>query len=128
MAKMAGLVHQHDAYVFCHSDGAIRKIIPDLLEIGIDILNPIQWRSTGMDREKLSEDFGDEVVFHGGVDNQFTLPFGSPEQVREEVRENIKTLGKNGTYILAPCHNMQVNTPPENLAAMYEEGLKTGKR
>jgi len=128
MSEMADLIHRCDAYVFCHSDGAIRKIIPDLIEIGIDVLNPIQWRSTGMDRKKLSEDFGEQVVFHGGVDNQFTLPFGSSEEVRQEVRENIQTLGKDGTYILAPCHNMQVNTPPENVMAMYEEGLNCGKR
>ncbi|RME54004.1 MAG: uroporphyrinogen-III decarboxylase-like protein, partial [Caldilineae bacterium] len=88
MKRMMDLAHQAGAYVFFHSDGAIRPIIPDLIEAGIDILNPIQWRAPGMDREGLKRDFGDKVIFHGGVDNQQTLPFGTVEDVRREVQEN----------------------------------------
>ncbi len=120
MRRMADLVHQAGAYVFCHSDGAIRPIIPDLLEIGIDILNPVQWRCAGMDRAALKRDFGSRVVFHGGVDNQQTLAFGTPADVRCEVEENIATLGAGGGYIVAPCHNIQAISPPENIVALYE--------
>ncbi|MGQ9555881.1 MAG: uroporphyrinogen decarboxylase family protein [Anaerolineae bacterium] len=107
--------------VFHHDDGAIREIIPDLLEMGIDVLNPIQWRCPGMEQAGLTRDFGGRVCFHGGVDNQRTLPFGSREDVQAEVAYNLSTLGSRGTgYILAPCHNIQPNTPIENIIAMYE--------
>ncbi|MCD6518874.1 MAG: uroporphyrinogen-III decarboxylase-like protein [Anaerolineae bacterium] len=107
--------------VFHHDDGAIYPLIPDLIEMGIDVLNPIQWRCPGMERETLSREFAGKVCFHGGVDNQYTLPFSSPDQVRQEVAENICLLGRTGTgYILAPCHNIQANTPLENILAMYQ--------
>jgi uroporphyrinogen decarboxylase len=76
-----------------------------------------------MEREKLKQDFGERVVFHGGVDNQHTLPFGSEEDVQKEVEDNFLKLGKGGGYILAPCHNIQPITPVRNIIAMYEEGL-----
>ena len=127
MKRMIDLVHEAGAFVFFHSDGAIRPIIPEMIEAGIDILNPIQWRCRGMDRQQLKEDFGDQVVFHGGVDNQQTLAFGSVSDVREEVRHNIELLGRNGGYILAPCHNIQAVSPPENVVAMYEAGYEYGR-
>jgi uroporphyrinogen decarboxylase len=128
MKRMIDLAHEHGVYVFFHSDGAIREILPDMLAAGIDILNPIQWRCPGMERVALKDDFGSQVVFHGGMDNQQTLPFGTAEDVRREVIENIELLGKNGGYILAPCHNIQVVSPPENIIAMYETGLAHGQR
>jgi uroporphyrinogen decarboxylase len=124
MRRMIELAREAGVYVFTHSDGAIRKIIPDLIEIGIDILNPIQWRCAGMEREGLKQDFGESLIFHGGMDNQYTLPFGTVEQVRKEVMENLEILGKGGGYILAPCHNIQANTPPENIVALYETGYE----
>lgn len=127
MARMIDLAHQAGVFVFHHSDGAIRDIVPDMIGAGIDILNPIQWRCNGMDRASLKRDFGAEVVFHGGVDNQHTLPFGSVEDVRREVVENIRVLGAGGGYILAPCHNIQVITPVENVVALYETGYEYGK-
>ena len=127
MKRMIDLAHQAGVFVFCHSDGAIRPIIPEMIEAGIDILNPIQWRCRGMDRQQLNADFGGRVVFHGGVDNQQTLAFGSVEDVREEVRLNIELLGRNGGYILAPCHNIQAVSPPENVVAMYEAGYEYGR-
>ena len=80
-----------------------------------------------MGREELKRDFGDRVVFHGGVDNQYTLAFGSVEEVREEVISNIQVLGEHGGYILAPCHNIQVVSPPENVVTMYETGYEHGQ-
>lgn len=120
MKRIADLVQEGGAYVFTHSDGAIRQIIPDLIAMGADILNPIQWRCQGMDRASLKADFGDKLVFHGAMDNQQTLAFGSVEDVRSEVLTNIEILGENGGYILAPCHNIQVVSPPENIVTMYE--------
>jgi uroporphyrinogen decarboxylase len=114
--------------VFHHSDGAIREILPDLIEAGIDVLNPIQWRCKGMEREGLKRDFGDRVVFHGGVDNQQTLAFGTVADVRREVMDNLRILGRGGGYILAPCHNIQAISPPENVVAMYETGFEYGQR
>ena len=79
-----------------------------------------------MDRESLKRDFGDKIVFHGAMDNQQTLAFGSEDDVRREVRDNLRILGKGGGYILAPCHNIQPITPIENIIAMYDEGYKMG--
>jgi uroporphyrinogen decarboxylase len=98
-----------------------------MIELGIDLLNPIQWRCPGMEREGLKKDFGGRIVLHGGVDNQHTLPFGTIKEVRREVLDNLRILGEGGGYILAPCHNIQANTPPENVVAMYETGFEEGR-
>ncbi|NLA58662.1 MAG: uroporphyrinogen-III decarboxylase-like protein [Firmicutes bacterium] len=127
MRRIIELSHEAGAYVFHHNDGAIREIIPELIDIGIDILNPIQWRCRGMDRRALKKDFGDKLIFHGGVHNQQTLVFGSPEDVRREVKENVEILGDGGGYILGPCHNIQSVSPPENIVAMYEAGYEYGR-
>ena len=79
-----------------------------------------------MDRKDLKETFGKKIVFHGAVDNQHTLPFGTVEEVREEVIYNIEVLGKGGGYILAPCHNIQPLTPVENIITLYEIGYENG--
>lgn len=128
MKRMMDLTKQHGSRVFHHSDGAIRAILPDLIDIGIDVLNPVQWRCAGMEREGLKRDFGDKVIFHGAVDNQHTLPFGTVEDVRQEVIDNYRILGEGGGYILAPCHNIQVVGPAENVVAMYEAGYEYGWR
>lgn len=127
MKRMIDLAHHHNVYVFFHSDGAIRRIIPDMIEAGIDILNPVQWRCKGMDREGLKRDFGDKVIFHGAMDNQYTLAFGTEEEVRREVRDNLRILGRDGGYILAPCHNIQPVSPISNILAMYDEGYRRGQ-
>ena len=126
MKRVIDLAHQAGAYVFHHSDGAVRPIIPDMIAAGIDVLNPIQWRCKGMEREGLKRDFGDALVFEGAMDNQYTLPFGTVEEVRQEVRDNIRILGSGSGYLLAPCHNIQVVGPPENVVAMYETGYEEG--
>jgi uroporphyrinogen decarboxylase len=123
MKRMCDLAHQFGIFAFHHSDGAVRPLIPGMIDIGIDILNPIQWRCAGMEREGLMADFGDRLVFHGAVDNQHTLPFGTPADVRAEVAENIAIF--KDRYICAPCHNIQPNTPTENIVALYEAAHET---
>ncbi len=124
--RMINLIHGAGAYVMWHSDGAIRRILPDLIDAGIDILDPVQWRCEGMDREGLKRDFGSSLVFRGAVDNQYTLPFGTVEEVKQEVIDNINILGKNGGYILGPCHNIQAIGPEENIVAMYQTAYEYG--
>jgi len=126
MKRMMDLVHEAGAFVFFHSDGAVLDILPDMVEAGIDVLNPIQWRCRGMDRQVLKDRFGARIALHGGVDNQQTLPFGSADDVREEVAYNVRVLGAGGGYVLAPCHNIQAVSPPENVVAMYESGYELG--
>jgi uroporphyrinogen decarboxylase len=107
--------------VFHHDDGDLRPLLPRLTQMGIDVLNPIQWRCGNWDLTALKADYGPRLCFHGGVDNQQTLPFGTPDDVIAEVRWLKSTLGKDGTgFVIAPCHNIQANTPIENILAMYE--------
>ena len=126
MKRMMELTRQHGSFVFTHSDGAVREIIPDFIALGTQVLNPIQWVCPGMEREGLKKDFGDDLIFHGGVDNQRVLPFGTVDDVRGEVLECYRTLGAGGGYILCPCHNIQAVTPPGNIVAMYETGYAEG--
>jgi len=126
MRKMMALAHENGAFVLTHSDGAIRAIIGDLIEAGMDILNPVQWRCRGMDRKELKESFGARIAFHGAMDNQYTMPFGTIRDVEKEVLDNISILGKDGGYILGPCHNFQSITPPENIVAMYNTAYENG--
>lgn len=124
---MADMARSFGLPVFYHTDGDVFEIIPDLLEItGIQILNPIQWRCPSMDRKKLAESFGDKVIFHGAVDNQFTLPFGTADDVKNEVLENIAVFSSS-RWICAPCHNIQPITPLENIIAMYRTINDYGK-
>jgi uroporphyrinogen decarboxylase len=126
MKRIIDLGHDAGAFVFHHNDGCCRPILPDMIAAGIDLLNPIQWRCPGMEREGLKRDFGDKLVFHGAVDNQYTLPFGTTGEVRQEVVDNLRIMGEGGGYILAPCHNVQPLTPPGNVVAMYETGYENG--
>jgi uroporphyrinogen decarboxylase len=128
LAGIIDLAHRHGKRVFHHDDGAIRPLIPDLIDMGIDLLNPIQWRCRGMDRAALARDFGDRLVFHGGIDNQRTLPFGSPDGVRREVEENLAAFACCKGYVVAPCHNIQANTPTANILALYETVNEKGGR
>jgi uroporphyrinogen decarboxylase len=125
--RLTDLAHSHGVRVFHHDDGAIRPLIPELIEAGIDLLNPIQWRCRGMEREGLARDFGDAVVFHGAVDNQQTLPFGTPRDVRAEVAENLRIF-EGLRYVVAPCHNIQPITPTANILALYEAVAELGGR
>jgi uroporphyrinogen decarboxylase len=126
MQKMIDLVHGYGIKVFHHDDGAMRPMLPELVDMGIDLLNPVQWRCRGMQREELARDFGGRIVFHGGVDNQYTLPYGSPEDVRREVAENIRIFRGGRGYVVAPCHNLQANTSTENVLALYDSVREFG--
>jgi uroporphyrinogen decarboxylase len=86
----------------------------------VDILNPIQISARGMDPVALKREFGDRLVFHGGIDIQRILPFAPPERVKEEVRRIVAILGQGGGYIFASSHNIQADVPPENIVAMFE--------
>jgi hypothetical protein len=106
---------------FIHSCGSVVAFIPDFIEAGFDILNPVQTTATGMDARGLKDRFGAQLTFWGGgVDTQHTLPFGTPEQIRAEVRERIEIFGAGGGFIFNPVHNVQSRTPTENLLALYE--------
>ena len=128
MKRMMDLTRQHGSHAFTHSDGAVREVIADLIALGVEVLNPIQWRCRGMERAGLKRDFGGQLVFHGGMDNQQTLPFGAVGDVRQEVLDNLRLLGAGGGYILAPCHNIQSITPMENIVAMYDTGYANGRQ
>ncbi|MCX8159937.1 MAG: hypothetical protein N3G18_03270 [Candidatus Saccharicenans sp.] len=99
-----------------HSDGNIYPIIPDLIEIGLDVLNPVQPRS--MDPARLKKEFGDRLCFWGTMDLQYTLPFGTPDEVRDEVLERLRTVGRRGGLIIGPTHHLQLDVPLENFWAM----------
>jgi len=108
-------------YVFFHSDGAIYDLIPDFIEIGVDVLNPVQTNIKGMNIKRLKKNFGNEIVFWGaGVNTQQTLPRANPEKVKREVRERIQILAPGGGFIFCTIHNIQDDVPPENIVAMWE--------
>ena len=110
-----------------HSDGSIRRFLPDLIEDGVNMIDPVQVSCKGMEPEGLKQDFGDRLAFHGAVDTQHVLPFGTPEEVAGHVREIIRALAPGGGLILAPVHNVQADVPPENLVAMAEAAREYGR-
>jgi uroporphyrinogen decarboxylase len=120
LERWCALIHRHGKTVLFHTDGAARPLVPRLIECGVDVLNPIQHVCTGMDRAELKRDFGDQLIFHGGVDNQRVLPFGSVDDVRRETRTCLDTLGRGGGFICCSCHNVQAGTPVANILAMIE--------
>ena len=123
-AELIRLCHKRGAFFFFHSDGWIEPIIPDLIEIGVDILNPVQPEC--MNPAELKELYGDRLCFDGTIGVQSTLPFGNPEDVAREVKDRISTLGPTG-LILGPTHAMQPDVPIENILAMYKTALKYGR-
>jgi hypothetical protein len=115
-------VHDNTAWkTFTHTCGSIVALLPDFIEAGFDILNPVQCSAAGMDPQLLKDRFGQEIVFWGGgVDTQHTLPFGSPDDVRREVRERIEIFGRGGGFVFNTIHNIQARVPVENLVALFE--------
>ena len=123
-ARIIEVAKKHDMPVMYHCDGAIYPLIPDLIDMGIDVLNPIQADAKDMDPVRLKAEFGDQLSFHGGIDIIKTLPFGTPEDVQNEVKTRISQLGKNGGYVLASSHHIQSDTPLKNIQAMYDPAIR----
>jgi uroporphyrinogen-III decarboxylase len=115
-------VHRHTTWkTFTHCCGSVRALLPDFVEAGFDILNPVQTSAAQMDPAELKKTFGDVLSFWGGgIDTQRTLPFGTPEQVRAEVGQRIKIIGVGGGFVFNPVHNVQARAPIANVLAMYE--------
>jgi len=122
--RLNAAIHEYGAGVIYHSDGAVMDAIPGLIDMGIDVLQALQFDAAGMDPARMKDAHGPRLAFEGGVSVQKTLPFGTPERVREEVEGLIATLGKGGGYILGPAHCIQAGTPPENIYAMFETALR----
>lgn len=114
-AKKLGLA------TWMHSCGDIHAILPDLVEIGLDVIEPTQAHLPGMRPEWLKREFGRDLTFFGGISTQTTLPFGTPDDVRREVRERVRVLGEDGGYIVAPDHTLMEGVPAANVLALYSE-------
>jgi uroporphyrinogen decarboxylase len=115
---------QADVKILLHCCGSIFPVIDDLIDAGVDILNPVQTRAKDMNPVKLKVTFGDRVIFWGGIDEQYVLPHGTKDEIYAEVEKMIMVMGKNGGYILGPGHNIQEDTSPENIIAMFEAAKK----
>jgi uroporphyrinogen decarboxylase len=124
--KMNALIKDRapHARIFMHNDGALYDIIPDLIESGVDVLNPVQPSAKGMESERLKQDFGDRLIFHGAVDQP--AQEGSEEDIRAEVRKRIDALAPGGGYVLSTCNHI-LDAPPENVVAMFEEARTYGR-
>ncbi|MHC1694055.1 MAG: uroporphyrinogen decarboxylase family protein [Eubacteriales bacterium] len=118
--RMNKVLHGYGVKIMYHTDGAVMKAVEGLLDMGIDILEALQFDAKGMDPAVLKRQTGGRLCYQGGVSVQSTLPIGTPGQVEEEVRERIRVLGKDGGYILAPSHAVQAGTPPENIVALLK--------
>ncbi len=117
-----------DAYFLHHSCGCVHDLIPSLIDCGVDILNPIQPTNDVMDPAHLKMEFGDDIVFHGGLDTQAVLPFGNSETIKLAVSKLLADMNKQGGYIFAAAHNIQDDVPPENVVTMFQLARKLGKK
>jgi uroporphyrinogen decarboxylase len=125
---LAALKARSKAKIFYHSDGNIYPLLNDLIEIGVDVLNPVHVSAKDMaDTARLKREFGDRLAFCGAIDSQSVLPHGTPDEVRGEVRRRIKDLAPGGGYILASVHCIQPDVPPENVCAMFDEAITAGR-
>ena len=126
--KLWQIIKQYtDAKLFLHSCGSVSRFIPDLIEMGVDILNPVQVAAKEMDTKQLKSEFGNQITFWGGIDTQSVLPFGTPDDVEEEVKKRIADLAPGGGYVLTAVHNIQKGVSPENFCRMYEAANEYGK-
>jgi uroporphyrinogen decarboxylase len=114
-------VHELGARVMYHCCGSVRPFVPGLIGIGVDVLDVLQFSADGMNPAEIKRSFGRQLCFHGGMDVQTELPRGTEESVRRTTRERIGVLAEDGGYILSPAHNIQADTPPANIVAMYSE-------
>jgi len=119
LVAMSGIAKSHGSYYYQHTCGAVRELIPDLIDVGVDVLDPLQVKAAGMAPAELKVEFGDKLCFSGGVDEQELLPRGTPDQVARAVRDLIDVLAPGGGFFLGPTHNFQADIPTENIVAMY---------
>jgi uroporphyrinogen decarboxylase len=117
---------QADVKFMYHTDGSVVPVIGDIIEMGVDILNPIQTSALGMDTYAMKEEYGDRLCFHGAIDVQQMLPFATPEEVRYDVAKRMYDLGRGGGYILSPCHNIGSDVSPENILALFDAAQELG--
>jgi uroporphyrinogen decarboxylase len=116
-----------DVKVMFHSDGAILPLLDDFVDMGVDILNPVQTSVAGLeDTFALKEKFGDRLSFHGAIDVQQMMPNATPTELEAEIARRVYDLGRNGGYILAPCHNIGHDIPPENVVMLFEKARELG--
>lgn len=115
------------AKIYYHTCGAVVPLLDDLIDAGVDILNPVQVSAAGMDTKELKRRFGDRMTFMGAIDTQRVLPFGTTQDVVEEVKRRVADLAPGGGYVLCAVHNIQPDVPPENVVAMYEAGKTYGR-
>lgn len=119
-AAYVELAHRYGLKVMHHTCGSVVELIPEFIDCGLDILQSLQPQAAGMDLRRLRQEFGRDLCFHGGIDIQKVLPYGTPSQVREHVRQQITAMGYEGGYILCTAHNIQPDTPLENILALFE--------
>jgi uroporphyrinogen decarboxylase len=110
-----------------HSCGAVSELIPDFIEMGIDILDPVQVTAKGMEITELKNMYGEKIAFHGGIDTQYILPYGTREEVKQFVKNTISILGRGGGYIVCPVHHVEGDVPAENILAMRDAIMETGE-
>lgn len=122
--QILDLIHSYNKPAMYHCDGAVAPLIPELIEMGVNVLNPIQPDAEGMEPAGLKAQYGQELTFHGGIDIIKTLPRGTTQQVQQEVKARVKVLGENGGYIMCSSHHIQPDTPLENVVAMYDPALR----
>jgi uroporphyrinogen decarboxylase len=115
------------AKILYHTCGSVAHLIPDLIELGVDALNPVQVSAKGMDTKTLKREFGKDICFWGAIDTQRVLPFGSPADVAAEAKRRIEDLGPGGGYVLCAVHNIQADVTPENICAMYDAAREFGR-
>ena len=120
LKELSDIAHAHEACFYLHSCGAVRDLIPDLIETGVDVLDPLQIKAAGMDPVALKREYGDRICFSGGVDEQELLPRGTPADVKAGVHRLLDTMAPGGRFFIGPTHNFQDDIPTENIVAMYE--------
>jgi len=126
MKKAYAFAHRHGLKVSLHSDGSTKLLLPELIDIGLDIYDPIQPQAKDMDPYQICKEFGNALCFHGTIDVQKLLPFGSVQEIKDEVKRQIDLLAGGGGFFLAPSHCIQTGTPIENIEAIYKTAMTFG--
>jgi uroporphyrinogen decarboxylase len=123
--RIVRMAHDHGVKIMFHTCGAVVPLIDRLIDLGVDMLDPIQVRAKDMDPAQIKERFGSRIALHGAIDTQYLLPRGTPEEVAEETRRMIETLGPEG-YVISPCHVLQTDVPTANVLALYDTACQDG--